>query len=141
MSNESVIANMRFVRSLRFFSAYVQVPNAFSYSSVVLAGQNTTASSLTRLMCMMAENPDLQACLRKEILDARAVSPPFFSFSTFENVIMMYSQGEGWTRAKVQGTERSPFSGRRLQRGPAPLCSRDFRLETVSLTYCLPSRL
>ncbi|KIJ93902.1 hypothetical protein K443DRAFT_134918 [Laccaria amethystina LaAM-08-1] len=51
MSDESVIANI---------------------SGVVLAGQDTTAGSLTRLMCMMAENPDLQARLRKEILDAPA---------------------------------------------------------------------
>ena len=93
MSDESVIANMWFVPSLRFFSAYVQMSNALSCSGAVLAGQDTTASSLTRLMCMMPENPDLQACLHKEILDARAVSPPFFSFSAFENVMMMYFQG------------------------------------------------
>lgn len=79
MSDEAVIANM---------------------SGMVLAGQDTTASSLTRFLCMMAENSDLQARLRKEILDAR------------------------------DGTQRSPPFGRRLQRGPAPLRSRHFRLET-----------
>ena len=93
MSDESVIANTRFVRSLRFFSAHVQVSNILACSGVVLAGQDTTASSLTRLMCMMAENSDLQARLRKEILDARAVSPPFFSFSASKNLLMMCSQG------------------------------------------------
>jgi hypothetical protein len=48
MTDKVVIANIRFVRSQRFFSAHVRVSNA------LLAGQDTTASSLTRLMCMMA---------------------------------------------------------------------------------------
>jgi hypothetical protein len=84
MSDESVIANIRFVRSQRFFSVHIRVSNALSCSGVVLAGQDTTAGSLTRLMCMMAENPDLQARLRKEILDAPAVSTPFFLLSASE---------------------------------------------------------
>ncbi|KIJ92405.1 hypothetical protein K443DRAFT_649484 [Laccaria amethystina LaAM-08-1] len=62
-------------------------------SAVFLAGQDTTASSLTRLMCMMAENPNLQAHLLKEILDARALSAPFFLLlSASENVLMTRSQ-------------------------------------------------
>ena len=35
---------------------------------------------LTRLMCMTAENPELQARLRKEILDARVISTPLSSY-------------------------------------------------------------
>lgn len=56
------------------FSERRLVLNSLVCSGIVLAGQDTTASSLTRLMCLMAENPDLQARLRTEILDARAVS-------------------------------------------------------------------
>ena len=80
MSDQSVIDNMRSVRSLRFFSTHVQVSNALSCSGVVLAGQDITASSLTGIMCMMAENPDLQARLRKKILNARVVSTPLSSY-------------------------------------------------------------
>ena len=45
---------------------------------MLFLSQDTTASSLTRFMCMMAENPDLQVRLRQEILNAGAVSTPSY---------------------------------------------------------------
>ena len=42
-------------------------------SSIVLGGQETTAGALSRLLCLMAENPELQQRLRDELVAARAV--------------------------------------------------------------------
>ncbi|KAI4294315.1 cytochrome P450 [Schizophyllum commune Loenen D] len=41
-------------------------------SSIVLGGQETTAGALSRLLCLMAENPGLQQRLRDELVAARA---------------------------------------------------------------------
>jgi cytochrome P450 len=51
MDDEAVIANM---------------------SSIVLGGQETTSGALSRLLCLMVHNKDLQQRLRTELNDARA---------------------------------------------------------------------
>lgn len=41
-------------------------------SSIVLGGQETTSGALSRLLCLMANDNDMQNRLRKELLDAHA---------------------------------------------------------------------
>ncbi|KAJ6532558.1 cytochrome P450 [Mycena capillaripes] len=55
MSDDAVLANM---------------------GSIVLGGQETTPSSLARLLSIVAENPDLQQRLREEICEAKAKKAP-----------------------------------------------------------------
>ena len=76
MNDEMVIATMRC--GLAQCRAWIcLMPNLVlltaAISSIVLGGQETTAGALSRLLCLMAENPELQQRLRDELVAARAV--------------------------------------------------------------------
>ena len=70
LSDQSVIANMRFVSgsNLPIYS-----DNFCSPSGFVLGGQETTAGAISRLLDLMTSNPSLQTWLREEITEALAV--------------------------------------------------------------------
>ncbi|TFY70744.1 hypothetical protein EVG20_g2276 [Dentipellis fragilis] len=66
MSDEVVIANMRYGFVLNIFSCQ-EAERSESSSSIVLGGQETTSGALSRLLCLMVNDHDLQTRLRNEI--------------------------------------------------------------------------
>lgn len=66
-------------------------------SSIVLGGQETTSGALSRLLCLMVNDPKMQARLRQEILDARTVSnlyTPLLWPSILLNYLNWQAKGE-----------------------------------------------
>ena len=70
MSDENVIANMRFVSrsNLPIYSDNFRSPSGF-----ILGGQETAAGAISRLLDLMTSNPMLQTWLREEITEALAL--------------------------------------------------------------------
>ena len=90
MNDEMVIATMRCdacsIPDLVLLTAAV--------SSIVLGGQETTAGALSRLLCLMAENPDLQQRLRDVLVAARAVRCAAFLVTFIRIIDIFQNKGD-----------------------------------------------
>ena len=69
LSESDVIAQMSYVRAFSTLSAWKLYPT--SSRVFILAGMDTTSNALSRILQLLAMNPDVQSKLRAEILEAQ----------------------------------------------------------------------